>query len=109
MISLIPAVAGRRSDFTMSQQTSRVTQERINELIWRTQEKEEERKKKRKELQVGKGSSSSQEHPSNPEKGQGTTIATSEAGHTVLIRHTSMGDESARTRKTDDESGKKKK
>ena len=30
----------------------------------------------------------------------------SAAGHTVLIRHTSMGDESARTRKTDDKSGK---
>ena len=29
----------------------------------------------------------------------------STAGHTVLIRHTSMGDESARTRKTDDELG----
>ena len=78
---------------------------RINELIWRTQEKEEERKKKRKELQVGEASSSSQECPSNPDKGQENTIATSEAGHTVLIRRTSMGDESARTRKTDDESG----
>ena len=104
MISLIPAVAGR-SDFMMSQQTSRATQERIDELIWRTQEKEEERKKKRKELQVGEASSSSQECPSDPDKGQETTIATSEAGHTVLIRRTSMGDESARTRKTDDKSG----
>ena len=89
----------------MSQQTSRATQEKINELIWRTQEKEEERKKKRKELQVGEASSSSQEHPSNPDKGQDTTIATSTAGCTVLIRCTSMGDESARTRKMHDESG----
>ena len=104
MISLIPAVAGRRSDFTMSQQTSRATQERIDELIWRTHEKEEERKNKRKELQVGEASSSSQGRPSDPDKGQETTIATSEAGHTVLIRCTSMGDESARTRKTDDKS-----
>ena len=104
MISLIPAVAGRRSDFTMSQQTSRATQERVDELIQRTQEKEEERKK-RKELQVGKASSSSQEHPSDPDKGQETTIAMSEAGCTVLIRRTSMGDESARTRKMDDKSG----
>ena len=89
----------------MSQQTSRATQERINELIQRTQEKEEERKKKRKELQVGEASSSSQERPSDPDKSQETTIATSEAGHTVLIRHTSMGDKSARTGKTDDKSG----
>ena len=105
MISLIPAVAGRRSDFTMSQQTSRATQERIDELTWRTQEKEEERKKKRKELQVGEASGNSQECPSDPDKGQETTIAMSKAGCTVLIRCTSMGDESARTRKMDDESG----
>ena len=45
----------------MSQQTSRATQEKIDELIQRTQEKEEERKKKRKELQAGKAGSSSQE------------------------------------------------
>ena len=105
MISLIPAVAGRRSDFTMSQQTSRATQERIDELIQRTQEKEEERKKKRKELQAGKASSSSQGRPSDPTRGQETTVATSEAGHTVIIRHTSMGNELAKTRKTDDKSG----
>ena len=80
MISPIPAVAGRRSDFTMSQQTSRATQEGMDQLIWRTQEKEEERKKKRKELQVGKASGSSQERPSDPDKGQETTIAMSEAG-----------------------------
>ena len=106
MISLIPAVAGRRSDITMSQQISRATQERIDELIWRTQEKEEERKKKRKGLEAGKAtmSSSSQEHPSDPVKGQETTIATSEVRHTVLIRHTSMGDESEKARKTDDKS-----
>ena len=107
MISLIPAVAGRRSDFMMSQQTSRATQERIDELIWRTQEKEEERNKKRKELQAGKAttSSSGQERPSDLTKGQETTMATSKAGCTVLIRCTSMGDESARTRKMDDKSG----
>ena len=105
MISLIPAIAGRRSDFTMSQQMSRATQEKIDKLVWRTQEKEEERKKKKKELQVGETSSSSQECPSDSDKGQETTIAMSAAGHTVLIRHTGMGDESARTRKMDDESG----
>ena len=49
-------------------------------------------------------SSSSQERPSDPDKGQETAIATSEAGHTVLIRYTSMGDESEKTRKTDDKS-----
>ena len=106
MISLIAAVAGRRSDFTMLQQMSRATQEKIDELIWRTQEKEEERKKKkkRKELQAGEGSSSSQECPLDPTRGQETIMATSEAGHTMSIRHTSIGDESARTRKMDDKS-----
>ena len=102
MISLIPAIAGRRSDFTMSQQMSRATQEKIDELVWRTGEKEEERKKKRKELQTGEASSSSQGHPSGSGKGQETTITMSAAGCTVLIRHTGMGEESARTRKTDD-------
>ena len=85
MISLIPAIARGRSDITMSQQISQATQERIDELIWRTQEKEKERKKKRKELQVGEASSSSQELPSNPDAGQETTVAMSKAGHTVLI------------------------
>ena len=108
MISLIPAIAGRRSDFTMSQQMSRATQEKIDELVQRTQEKEEERKKKKKKLQVGKASSSSQERPSDSDEGQETTITTSAAGHSVLIRCTSMGDESARTRKMDDKSGQEK-
>ena len=105
MISLIPAIAGRRSDFVMSQQMSKATQEKINELIWRTQEKEEEGKKKRKELQIGEASSSSQERPSDSDKGKETTIAMSTAGCTVLIRCTDMGDESAKARKTDDKSG----
>ena len=106
MISLIPVVAGRRNDITMSQQISQVTQERIDELIRRTQEKEEERKKKKKGLEAGEAttSSSSQECPLDPVKGQETTIATSEVGHTVLIRSTSMGDESEKARKMDDES-----
>ena len=104
MISLIPATAGGRRDVTMSQQISQTAQERIDKLVWRTQEKEEERKKK-KELQVGKASSSSQERPSDSDKGQETTIAMSAAGHTVLIRCTGMGDESARARKTDDKLG----
>ena len=106
MISLIPAVAGRRSDVTMSQQTSQATQERIDEFIRRTQEKEEERKKKRKELQAGEAmtSSSSQECPSEPTKGQETTIATSKVGHTALIRCTSKGDELEEMQKVDDKS-----
>ena len=97
MISLIPATAGGRRDVTMSQQISQTAQERIDELVQRTREKEEERKKK-KELQVGEASGSSQEHPS----GQETTITMSAAGHTVLIRFTGLGDESAKTKKTDD-------
>ena len=90
----------------MSQQTSQATQEKIDELIRRTQEKEEERKKKRKELQAGEAamSGSSQEHQSEPTKGQETTIATSKAGCTVLIKCTSMGNKSEKTRKADDKS-----
>ena len=73
-------------------------------MVRRTREKEEERKKKKKELQVGEASSSSQECPS----GQETTIATSAAGRTVLIRCTGLGDESAKTKKMDDELGQEK-
>ena len=104
MISLIPAVAGRRTDITMSQQMSQATQERIDELIRRTQEKEEERKKKKRELQAGEATTSSSSHPLEPTKGQETTTATSKVGCTVLIKHTGMGDESEKTRKTDDKS-----
>ena len=106
MISLIPAVAGRRTDVTMSQQTSQATQERIDELIRRTQEKEEERKKKRRELQAGEAttSGSSQERQPEPTKGQETTEATSKAGRTILVRRISIGDKSERTRKADDKS-----
>ena len=106
MINLIPAVAGRRTDITMSQQTSQATQERIDELIRRTQEKEEGRKKKRRELQAGEAtmSGSSQKHQSEPTKGQETTISTSKVGRIVLIKHISMGDELEKTRKADDES-----
>ena len=91
----------------MSQQISQTAQERIDELVWRTQEKEEERKKKKKELQTGEASRSSQECPSDSNKGQESTITTSMAGCTVLIRHTGMGDKSVRTKKTDDKSGQK--
>ena len=99
MISLIPATARGRCDIAMSQQISQTAQERIDELVQRTREKEEERKKKKKELQVGEASSSSQECPSGSDKGQETTIATSVAGCTVLIKCTGMGDESARKKK----------
>ena len=106
MISLIPAVAGRRTDIMMSQQTSQATQERIDELIRRTREKEEKRKKKKRELQAGKAtmSSSSQECQSEPTEGQETSIVTSKEGHTVLIKCIDMGDESEKMRKVDDES-----
>ena len=49
-------------------------------------------------------SGSSQERQSEQTKGQETTIATSKAGRTVLIKCTSMGDESEKPRKADDES-----
>ena len=48
-------------------------------------------------------SSGSQERPSEPTKGQETTIATSGDGRTVLIRHTSKGNELEKTKKVDDE------
>ena len=106
MISLIPAVAGRRTDIMMLQQTRQATQERIDELIRRTQEKEEERKKKRRELQAGEATTSggSQERQSEPTKGPETTIAMSKVGCTVLVKCTSIGDKSEKTRKADDES-----
>ena len=108
MISLIPATAGGRRDITMSQQISQTAQERIDELVCRTREKEEEEKKKKKELQTGEASRSSQEHPSDSDKGQETTIATSMVGCTVLIRRAGTGDKSVRTKKTDYESGQEK-
>ena len=107
MISLIPATTGGRHDTTMSQQVSQTAQERIDELVWRTQEKEEERKKK-KALLVGETTSTSQECPSGLDKGQETTTATSMAGHTILIKCIDKGDESAGIKKTDDESGQEK-
>ena len=96
MISLIPAVAGRRTDVMMLQQTSQATQERIYELIKRTREKEEERKKKGRELQAGEAttSSSSQECQPEPTKGQETTKATSKVGCTILVKGIRIGDES---------------
>ena len=106
MISLIPAVAGRRIDIMMLQQTSQATQERIDELIRRTQEKEKERKKKRRELQAGEATTSgnNQECQSEPTEGQETTIATSKVECTVLIKRTSMGDKLEKMRIADDES-----
>ena len=101
LISLIPATAGDRCDIKMSQQISQTAQERIDELVWRTQEKEEARKKKKKEFQVGEASSNSQECPS----GQETTNAMSTAGCTVLIRGTKKGDESVKIKKTNDKLG----
>ena len=60
----------------------------------------------RRELQAGDAtmSASSQEHQSEPAKGQETTLATSKVGCTVLIKCTSMGNELEKMTKTDDES-----
>ena len=101
MISLIPATTGGRCDAAMLQQVSQTAQERIDELIRRTQKNEEERKKK-KVLLVGETTSTSQEHPSGLDKGQETTT-TSAAGHTIIIKHIDKGDKSVGTKKTDDE------
>ena len=108
MISLIPATAGGRCDATMSQQVSQTVQEKIDELVQRTQEKEEERKKKKKALLTGETTSASQEHPSGSDKGQETTTTMSATGCTILIKCIDKGDESVGTKKTDDESGQEK-
>ena len=56
------------------------------------------------ELQVGEAtmSSSSQECQQKLTEGQMTTIATSKAGHTVLVKHIGAGNKSGKVRKTDD-------
>ena len=59
-------------------------------------------------LLVGETTSSSQECLSSSDKGQKTTITTSAAGHTVSVKRIDEGDESAGTKKTDDESGQEK-
>ena len=59
-------------------------------------------------LLAGKTTSTSQECPSGLDKGQETTTATSAAGRTVLIKHIEKEDESAGTKKMDDESGQEK-
>ena len=89
----------------MSQQVSQTVQERIDELVRRTQEKEEERKKKKKALLVGKTASTSQGCTSETDKGQETTTTMSVAGCTITIEHIDKGDESTETKKMDDESG----
>ena len=103
MISLIPASAGGRQDAAMSQQGSQTVQERIDELVRRTQEKDEERKKKKKALLVGEAASTSQGCTSKSDKGQETTTV-SVAGRTITIEHIDQGYESTKTKKTDDDS-----
>ena len=92
----------------MSQQVSQTVQERIDELVQRTQEKEEERKKKKKALLVGETASTSQECPSRLDKGQETTITMSTAGCTISIKCINKGDKSMETKKTEDESRQEK-
>ena len=88
----------------MSQQVSQTIQEQIDELVRRTQEKDEERKKKKKALLVGETTSTSQGCTSKFDKGQETTTTVSAAGCTMTIEHIDQGDESMKTKKTDDES-----
>ena len=87
----------------MMQQMSQTVQERIDELVQRTQEKDEERKKKKKALLVGETTSTSQDCTSKSDKGQETTTV-SVAGCTITIEHIDQGDESTKTKKMDDES-----
>ena len=92
----------------MSQRVSQTIQERINELVRRTREKDEERKKKKKALLVGETASTSQGCTSKSDQGQETTTTVSAAGRTVTIEHIDQGDESTKTKKTDDESEREK-
>ena len=85
----------------MSQRVSQAIEKQINELVQRTREKDEERKKK--VLLVGETTSTSQGCTSKSDKGQETTTTVSVAGRTVTIEHIDQGDESAKTKKTDDE------
>ena len=81
----------------MSQQVSQTVQERIDELVQRTQEKEEERKKKKKALLVGETAGTSQGCTSKSDKGQETTTTVSAAGCTVMIECVNKGDKSMKT------------
>ena len=92
----------------MSQQVSQTAEERIDELVQRTQEKEEERKKKKKVLLVGETAGTSQRCTSKSGKGQETTTTVSVAGHTIMIECIDKGDESTETKNMDDESGREK-
>ena len=83
----------------MSRQVSQTVQERIDELVRRTQEKEEERKKKA--FLVGETTSTSQECPLKSDKGQ-------EDGCTITIECIDKRDKSMETKKMDDESGQEK-
>ena len=88
----------------MSQQVSQTIQEQIDELVRRTREKDEERKKKKKALLVGETASTSQDCTSKSDNGQETTTTVSAVRHTIMIEHIDQGDESMKTKKTDDES-----
>ena len=89
----------------MSQQVSQTVQEQIDELVRRTWEKEEERNKKKKALLVSETASTSQGCTSKSDKGQETTTTVSAAGRTIMIERIDKGDESMKTKKTDDKSG----
>ena len=92
----------------MSQQVSQTVQERIDELVQRTQEKEEERKKKKKAFLAGETASTSQGCTSKSDKGQETTTTVSAARHTVTIECIDKRDKSTETKKTDDKLGREK-
>ena len=59
-------------------------------------------------LLVDETTSTSQECPSGSDKGQETTSDTSMTGHSISIKHINKEDESAGTKKTNDESGQEK-
>ena len=106
MISLIPAIAGRTLDVTMSQQTSQMTQMKIDKLIKKTHEKDEEHKKKKKKEQAcEKAMKSSKRCQQEQGKDPITTVIKRKAGCTLMIECIAEipGNESARREKADDE------
>ena len=55
-------------------------------------------------LLAGEATSTSQGCTSKSDKGQETTTTVSAAGRTITTEHINQGDESVKTKKTDDES-----
>ena len=91
----------------MSQPVSQAVQERINELVQRTQEKGKEGREKKAPL-VSRAANAGEESPSTSLTGQETTTFVSKTGRMVSVERVNKRDESEKTQKMDDESGHEK-